>query len=286
MVSDRDLKDIDREGLREIEAILRSDPGDRGVAALGPPNGLERAVRSLIAAHSVALVTGFYVPSAAACETDGPPGALALFEMFEKLGIPACFLLDANAQALFQKAGVENTVAYAPTDPSLPYSHLIAIERSGRASDGRYYSMTGTDLTRWTEPIDDLFLLEEQDRPFTIGIGDGGNEIGMGAIHAEVVKAIPIGAKIASVVSTDALVVAGMSNWGAWGLIAACSLFARQCLLPTRSEATRHLLCFVESGAVDGISGRHEATVDGLDLEDYLGPLDKLRDVVERSVPR
>ena len=50
----------------------------------------------------------------------------------------------------------------------------------------------------------------------TIGIGDGGNEIGMGKIpHETIVKNIPNGDLIHCRVPTDHLIVAGVSNWGA-----------------------------------------------------------------------
>ncbi len=64
-------------------------------------------------------------------------------------------------------------------------------------------------------PLDALFL-RRRSGTVTIGVGDGGNEIGMGRVRARVVRDVPNGAKIASVVRTDHLMVAGISNWGAW----------------------------------------------------------------------
>ena len=50
-----------------------------------------------------------------------------------------------------------------------------------------------------------------------IGIGDGGNEIGMGKIpHETIVKNIPNGDLIHCRVPTDHLIVAGVSNWGVY----------------------------------------------------------------------
>jgi hypothetical protein len=50
----------------------------------------------------------------------------------------------------------------------------------------------------------------------TIGIGDGGNEIGMGKIPWEVIRRnIPGGGRIACRVPTSFLLVCGISNWGA-----------------------------------------------------------------------
>ena len=59
----------------------------------------------------------------------------------------------------------------------------------------------------------------------TIGIGDGGNEIGMGKLPAGLIaQHVPNGAQIACVTSCDHLVVAGVSNWGAYGLAAGVRL--------------------------------------------------------------
>jgi len=50
----------------------------------------------------------------------------------------------------------------------------------------------------------------------TIGIGDGGNEIGMGKIPWDTIRRnIPNGGLIACRVPVDHLIVAGVSNWGA-----------------------------------------------------------------------
>src|SRR5262249_26205423 len=57
------------------------------------------------------------------------------------------------------------------------------------------------------------------DYPVTLGVGDGGNEIGMGKVPWPVVRAnIPRGALTACRVATDYLIVAGVSNWGAYAL--------------------------------------------------------------------
>jgi hypothetical protein len=54
----------------------------------------------------------------------------------------------------------------------------------------------------------------------TIGVGDGGNEIGMGRVRERLAGEGELIARIASVVSVDHLVVAGVSNWGAYGIVA------------------------------------------------------------------
>src|SRR5439155_804440 len=97
-------------------------------------------------------------------------------------------------------------------------THLVAIERPGRARDGTYRNMRGADVSEWNAGIDELFV--RAGRVTTVGVGDGGNEIGMGNVRARLAKGGGLAARIASVVSVDHLVVAGVSNWGAYGIVA------------------------------------------------------------------
>lgn len=67
----------------------------------------------------------------------------------------------------------------------------------------------------------------------TIGIGDGGNEIGMGKAHKQVIDHIDNGQQIASAVTTDHLITAGVSNWGGSALVAALYILS-QCPVHSR----------------------------------------------------
>jgi hypothetical protein len=155
-------------------------------------------------------------------------------------------------------------------------THALAIERCGRSSDGKPRNMRGVDVSPWTAPLDDLFV----GGPWAkLAVGDGGNEIGMGKLPAGLIaRTVPNGAAIASVTSCDHLVVAGVSNWGAYGLMAALAV-----LRPEWQPAIAKFLtaerdfavtCAVveEAGAVDGVTARREATVDGFGPEIH-GPL-------------
>ena len=55
-------------------------------------------------------------------------------------------------------------------------STLIAIERCGLTSDGDYLNFKRFSIAEYNAKLDYLF----HDFPHTVGIGDGGNEIGMG----------------------------------------------------------------------------------------------------------
>jgi hypothetical protein len=57
-----------------------------------------------------------------------------------------------------------------------------------------------------------------------IGIGDGGNELGMGKVIQHVYTHIPLGEKIGCVLKADYLIAASVSNWGAYALYGAAAL--------------------------------------------------------------
>jgi hypothetical protein len=145
---------------------------------------------------------------------------------------------------------------------------LISIERCGRGADGRYRTMRARDITDRTAPLDDLFL-RPPDGLRRIAVGDGGNEIGMGLVADQVAQVIPNGAVIGSQVGCDDLIVAGVSNWGAWGLIAGLRLLTGRDLLPTLEAARQSVVGAVEAGAVDGVAGLPQTTVDGLGFEHH-----------------
>ena len=159
-------------------------------------------------------------------------------------------------------------------------THALAIERCGRSGDGRPRNMRGVDVSPWTAPLDDLFL----GGPWTrLAVGDGGNEIGMGRLPAGLIaRTVPNGAEIACVTPCDHLVVAGVSNWGAYGLMAALAvlradwsstiakfLTAERDLAVTRAVVD-------QAGAVDGVTALSEATVDGFGPEIHGALIDKL----------
>ena len=89
-------------------------------------------------------------------------------------------------------------------------------------------------MTDVTAPLHLLFEDDGWLRPWvTIGIGDGGNEIGMGSLPKEIIdNDIPNGQLIAATVPADHLIVAGVSTWGGYGMVAA---------LAALDQARRHL---------------------------------------------
>jgi hypothetical protein len=152
----------------------------------------------------------------------------------------------------------------------------VAIERPGRARDGQYRSARGRSLTEWNGALDELFLAAPA-RMVTVGVGDGGNEVGMGTVRARVARAGGVFPRIASVVKVKHLVVAGVSNWGAYGIVAELGRLTGRALLHTSEEEQAMVQACVDAGAVDGLTHRPEPTVDGLPLPVHIGMLELLR---------
>src|SRR2546425_10429071 len=77
----------------------------------------------------------------------------------------------------------------------------------------------------------------------------------------------PLHARIASVVGVDHLVVAGVSNWGGYGVVAALSRLAGRDLLHTPELERRLVEACVAAGASAGVTPRRDATADGMPIE-------------------
>jgi hypothetical protein len=247
-----------------IETIILAQD-KRGIAALRPhlpPHYCMETARFLLThPGTVFIATGFYIFDAQAPETDGPPGALAIGNALMALGRQVVYVSDAYTAPLlthlagpvaevvdFPIADAQASQQYATElltrfDPAM----LIAIERCGLTHVGTYLNMRGRDISATTARVDELFL----QHPHTIGIGDGGNEIGMGnlAPHIPAVGTLP---DVPATTCTTHLVIASVANWGAYGLIAALSKLVDQNLLPAPAAETALIQRAVALGAVDG----------------------------------
>jgi hypothetical protein len=261
--------------LDAIDQVLALDVARRGTAAFFLPGAAMAAALALRRARRVLIVTGFCVPPGVP-ETDGPPGAAVLGRALGALGTRVRYVTDP---AVVPSLRAALTVLGEPKD-ILVYpgggdarrllalerpTHLVAIERPGRGRAGDYLSARGESVRAWNRPIDELFIRARSiGRPVTVAVGDGGNEIGMGNVHARLARQNATMARIASVVRADHLVVAGTSNWGAYGVVAALQRLARRPLLHTPALERRLLEACVAAGAVDGLLRHRRPTVDGL----------------------
>ena len=258
-----------------VEPDMPETDGPPGAAVLG------RALRQL-GAHVTHVTDPANVPLVeAALKTLDEPAGVAVY--------PA----DAGGAARL-------LAAERPT-------HLVAIERPGRNRAGDYLNMRGDSVAAWNAPMDELFLCSGDrehgshrggpekgarrprvrgqpvpsgkalTRPVTVGIGDGGNEIGMGNVRRRLARLDALRARIASVVPVDHLVVAGVSNWGSYGVVAALGRLAGLDLLHTPEVERRLIQACVSAGACDGVTRRREPTVDSLAADTHAAVVDLLR---------
>lgn len=259
------------------QLILRdSRRGMDRLTDLLPPDFCTRAGRYVLGwpRGRVLLITGFYVDGKG--ETDGPPGTKLLFDALTKLGFSPLIVTDPFCAAYFRAAGLP-FVTFGPgagegellslLQQEKPVG-LIAVERCGRAADGRYINARGRSIGGHMAPLDGLFL--HFDGP-TVGVGDGGNEIGMGNIAPGVAQRLD---RVPCAVETGALIIATVSNWGALGLCAALGA------LPTRAELLAAYTLCPQTGLIDGITGAPALSEDGFPLDH----VQRLRDELEQAL--
>ena len=285
--------------LAAIEAVVCRDVGRETQPLIEASRGeLGAAAATLAQAKSVGLITGFFVPrdGVAAPETDGPVGTALLAAGLAACGLPVRIAVDspcadvvreavreAGRHVVVDEVGVDDRPGLARVTEawfSAGVDHAVAVERCGISRDGRPRNMRGVDVSPWTAPLDDLFSGGSWTR---VGVGDGGNELGMGKLPAGLVaQSVPNGDRIDCVTSCDHLVVAGVSNWGAYGLMAGLAV-VHESWSPILAEfltAARDLAvtqAIVEAGAVDGVTARREATVDGFGPDVHAAVIDELR---------
>jgi hypothetical protein len=282
--------------LEAIENVIWEDAGNRELIPLAQRGELETAAVSLLKGKHVIIVNGFYINQKQSGETDGPLGTLFLAQALEKLGLKVTLLtspfngeilrsgsraLQLSCPVIQVEPGDEFSIfPELIIDPDL--THLIAIEQMGSAIDGRYYNMHGQDISKFTARFDSFFLMAREKGITTIGIGDGGNEIGMGKMFPVICRKKKFG-RISCITPTDHLIVGGVSNWGAYGLIAALCHFTRQPLLQSAREEEELLKVIVKAGAVDGKTLEHTLSVDGLPISKHIEIVQKLWTIIDRK---
>jgi len=268
----------------------------------------QRVLRALRPGTVVLLTTGtgnpVWLPHG---ETDGPSGVAVLARLFTNLGHRVCLLSEAH-----YLPGIRASVAAA----GVPFLHeenwrqrsigALAIEAPlGRAAGERFFSRLLDDMPeaaaaffvekpgpniagvahnssgkeKAADTIAHLDLLADLARSrglMTGAVGDGGNEIGFGAIRKALSETHPYGKAcgcrcgrgIINATEVDVLFPAAVSNWGAYAIAAAVALnLDRPTLMPPWREVKASIMAPLSHGAFDGYSGLSVPSVDGTSLE-------------------
>ena len=282
---------------KELDKIMKQDLGGRGFLGTLPTNPISETYETLKTASRVLLLTGFPVRLGEGKfigETDGPSGTANLAHALTESGAEVLVVTDKASfrllEAALQYRAPKAKIALLPDEDTEDFikicirefqpTHFVSLERPGKATDGHYHKMRG-------EYIDDmitdsaLFLSEaKKSGAVTISIGDGGNEMGMGAFHDEVVANVPCGDVICAEEGADITLVSGVSNWWGWGIAALLSKQSGKTLLPTNAEETELLHRVVLAGGVDGCTKENTDTVDNLPLETHLSVLRAVCDLL------
>ncbi|GAA0703098.1 DUF4392 domain-containing protein [Marinobacterium maritimum] len=243
-----------------------------------------RAALMLQQARGCVLIgTGF--PVAGTFETDGPVGAISLYQALEACGAepvlvcgdPLAGVLEADYRVQRLPLNERDPAVrlqqaddiLAEYNPSL----VISIERPGQSDDADYYNMRGESIGQHTASFDEI--MHRAGCP-TIAIGDGGNEIGMGNVRPAL-KSLDIKA---AVTRCNELVVADVSNWGGHALVALLGWLNGRDLLAEFDNMA--VLAYLSArGSVDGVTRLNELTEDSLPAADGQAMLLALRQLTE-----
>lgn len=265
------------------------------------------------------ITTGFLVPPLFIQETDGPIGAISLARGLDqfcaansiivterealpvlkrvayvaglnvvkpedvKRGKHAIALLEFPTE--WERAEERAKEIIAEYNPAI----IISVEKAGANEAKIYHNMKGYDISEHVSKVESLLEEAKRRGVLSIGIGDGGNEIGMGKIKETVKRVVPYGSKcvcgcgegIAADFETDILVTATVSNWGAHAIIAALSLLMEKALLHSPEIEKKMLLEAAREGAIDAMSGYANGDCDGITLATHSSILQIMKEIMQ-----
>ncbi len=263
-------------------------------AILGQPRG------------QVGIVTGIVDQHLPNGEIDGPVGGAVLGRALSRVGHtvsifveePIIQVVRAVCEALeWSDYRVVNTSRLKNDEALDREADLIdvavAVEKLGVNEKGVRHSVQGTPLPATEEPSPDR-MIERLNAlgKVTIGIGDGGNEIGCGKLYDYARQVVPYGADcgcpchggIVTPTSTKYLLPAAVSNWGAYGIVTALGLISgRDDVLLRPEEELTILEAAVEAGCVDGGTGFREPAQDGVPAQASAALVSVLDAIVSQS---
>ena len=232
----------------------------------------KRAAEKLIQAPkgNVLITTGFYVAGYA--ETDGPIGTLAVAKALEGLGYHGIVITDKYCEGFFELKNISVEYVAIDADQSVYEEilekyrpvYMISIERCGHNLENEYANMRGDSITGQAACIDTLFELAAEKKIPTIGVGDGGNEIGMGNVRQVILEKLELNP---CVVTVDDLIIATTSNWGAYALAAYMAKLSGRPVFITYEEIEEYMAQIVALGCVDGVTKQKKMGTDGFSME-------------------
>jgi len=169
---------------------------------------------------------------------------------------------------------------------------VIAIEKAGRNSKGVYHNMGGFDVSKYHAKVEFIFTEAQKRGILTVGIGDGGNEVGMGVIEDVVRKFVPYGntcrcpcgGGIAATSKADVVVTAAAADWGGHAVSGMLSKICEKEIGVLSVEQLETMFTLVTSvGAIDGDKGTVERSSETLSIEVHKSVLLLIRQILFHS---
>ncbi|GAX88818.1 hypothetical protein EFBL_0432 [Effusibacillus lacus] len=262
-------------------------------------------------------------------ETDGPPGAVSLARALHLgLGAVPIILIEEHLVSATEKVLEATGLRVVSAEEALKAHHyhapihaaavigfpsefdqaeqvsdflinnfkpsaVIVIEKGGVNEKREIHTSRGAETTKWMAKIDVLIERAAEKGIATIGIGDGGNEIGMGNIKEKIQQHIPYGSEcrcgcgggIAPVNKVDVLVAASISNWGAYGIAACLAALCNDIHVFHNAEIEERVLKrSADVSFIDGITGFVDASADGLRWPIHTAFVTLLRETVVQAL--
>jgi len=296
---------------------------------------LEKVVRP---SSRIIIATGYPLRpwvSPNICENDGPPGAAVLARALE-LGLKAlpilvteepfidtvkaacrgAGLLPISLEEANRAIGLERGPIHACSVISFPIDEekakqtakelidgtkaaaVIAVEKTGSNEKGVYHAR-GYDISYAVAKIPYLIEEARSRNILTIGIGDVGDEIGMGFIGETIKKFLsgdetypiakckcPCRGGAVDNTKTDALVVSTVSNWGAYGIAACLSYLLRDSKVLHNGNIEKRVLreCTDASAITGGTGGYCSPDVDDIPERIHIYLVEIMRSLVEKAI--
>lgn len=254
----------------------------------------------------VGILTGAAVPEhMPKGENDGPFGAVVLAKSLLMAGHKVTIITDPEPagaiQGLLEYFDLDVEIKQFGLDEAKAQEKfaenidaLVVIERLGGNKNGNLHGISGVSRDAFRVNFDSLVNKANSLGKVTIGIGDGGNEIGFGKIYDQLIKTMPelnnskttpCGGGIFSVVPTGTLVVASTSNLGAYGLCAALAMLkgdTAMCHTPEDEVALHYI--GVGLGMSDGGTGAIIPDCDGIPAETNAAVVRIMQTMVEMEL--
>lgn len=235
-----------------VYAVARGD---------GPPL-TQKAVEDLNAVSgTVGFLTGVYFPPHFEMgEVDGPIGAVVLGSVLAKLGRRAEVVIEERLvpliEALSERAGGHVKAVAAEEvkteETASRWDALVSIERIGVAEDGQRHTIVGTPFESGFTGGDAIVAAMNAAGKPTVGIGDGGNEIGFGTL-LETARHLSPHPVAWTVTGTKHVLPVCVSNLGAYALATGLAIVNERLDLVPSADLIEDLIRLANGmGCLDG----------------------------------